>query len=502
MSSSNQGVIGASGGGVVGDHPASPTFPLLVGPATGSEMNTVRPYPRPILCWKVEDIRFAFDSSFVSYNTDPLTNPSDPTSDPLAKPFANGDIRDELILLASQIKQHPGCPLSVFGHADPVGPAVDPDGYNKALSGRRATSIYALLISGTQLQKAISLWQGIATNPNEHWGSNQAQVMQQATGLPAGTSMSDLIASYIPKLVPPEYTALGIGPSNFLAQGADSQGKGDYQGCSSFNPLIIFSQEEQADFAPGADNPSSPAYAARNLANAPNRRVMVLLFTKDSKVDPTKWPCPSASGDKSGCIKRFWANGQFRRSNSLPDEPRLYSKTKDTFACRFYDRLMNASPCYQRFWVVRLLYDDDGTKPISERRPLANLPYSVTGVDGTSKQFTGTTDGDGVLRIPVINDPATMTLTIAGIQITLDGGNLEKINDDTGVTQRLSNMGFYDLDQSVDASGASDTSTTDTSNNQAFTDALTLFQKTNNIPVTNGTVDSQTRSSLRTNYGC
>jgi hypothetical protein len=498
LSDDNQSAIhSASQGGVIGQHADSQQLQFLVGPATGTELNTLRDPPVPILCWKVEDVRFAFDSSFVTYNTDPLTNPSDPTSDPIATPFSNGDIRDELKVLASQLQQNPGCPLGVFGHADPVGPAVDPDGFNKALSGRRATAIYALLISGTQPQKAASLWQGIATNPNEHWGDKQAQIMQQATGLPAGTSISALIPKYLAALVPPEYLALQIGPSNFLAQGADSQGKGDYQGCSSFNPLIIFSQEEEDSFEPGANDQDQTAYDARNLANAPNRRVMVLIFKKGSKVDPNKWPCPSAYGDKSGCIKRFWSNGQTRRSNRLPDQDRQYSKTQDTFACRFYDRLLNSSPCYKVFWVVRLLYD--GPEPLSQRAAYANLPYSVTGVDGTCKKFTGTTDGKGVLRIPVINDPATMTLTISGIEITLNGGDLEKVKVENGVEQRLTNLGFFDPDATESSSGEVSSGA---SGSQALSDAVTLFQKNNNLPVTDGTVDSKTRSSLKKSYGC
>jgi len=503
LSSNNQGAIhNASSGGVVGAHPASAALPFYVGPATGSEFNTIRSWPKPLVCWKVEDIRFAFDSSFVTYNTDPATNPSDPTSDPLAKPFTFGDIRDELKLLATQIQQNPGCPLAVFGHADPVGPAVDPDGYNKALAGRRATSIYALLIGATQPDKAASLWHDIATNANEHWGTSQSQIMQAATGLPDGTSMSDLIAAYIPKLIPPEYSALNIGPSNFLAQGADPQGKGDYQGCSSFNPLVIFSQDEQDSFA-GASDPTSQAYADRNLANAPNRRVMVLLFQQGSKVDPQKWPCPAASADKTGCITRFWSDGDTRRFTRLPDDNREYAKTKDTFACRFYDRLMNTSPCYQAFWVVRLL--DGGPLPLSERRPLANLPYSVTGVDGTDKPFQGTTDQDGVLRIPVIANPATMTLTIVGLQITLDGGSLVKIKTDDGVKQRLSNLGYLDTEPDTGSntdSGANGASSDDQTTPQTLSDAVTLFQQNNNLPLTNGVVDSTTRSSLKTYYGC
>ncbi len=504
MCDDNQATIhSASDGGVIGQHSDAQPNQFLVGSATGTETNLIRDPPVPILCWKVEDVRFAFDSSFVTYNTDPLTNPDDPTSDPIASPFGTGDIRDELKVLASQLQQNPGCPLSVFGHADPVGPAVDPDGYNKALSGRRATAIYALLISGTQPQKAANLWQGIANDPNEHWGTKQSQIMQQATGLPAGTSISALIPKYLAALVPPEFLALQIGPANFLAQGADSQGKGDYQGCSSFNPLIIFSQEEEDSFAPGADDKDPEVYDARNLANAPNRRVMVLIFKKGSKVDPNKWPCPSASGNKSGCILRFWSDGKTRRSNRLPDENRTYAKSHDTFACRFYDRLMTTSPCEKAFWVVRII--EDGTIPLSERRPFANLAYSVTGVDGTSKQFKGTTDGDGVLRIPVINDPATMTLTIAGIQITLNGGDLQKVKVETGVQQRLSNLAFFDQDATEADSGSGSDSGADNDSGgggQTLADALTLFQQNNNLPVTNGKIDSPTRGNLKKFYGC
>ena len=118
MSDDQSGVIrSASQGGVIGQHPGPTSLQFAVGPATGKELNTLRFPPIPILCWKVEDMRFAFDSSFVTCNPDdspdPLTNPDDPTSDPLAKPRTkkNGDIRDELRMLASQIKKNPGCPL-------------------------------------------------------------------------------------------------------------------------------------------------------------------------------------------------------------------------------------------------------------------------------------------------------------------------------------------------------------------------------------------------------
>jgi len=50
---------------VAADHEARARLPVLVGPATGSEFNTFRPPFLPIACWRLENLRFDFDSSFV-----------------------------------------------------------------------------------------------------------------------------------------------------------------------------------------------------------------------------------------------------------------------------------------------------------------------------------------------------------------------------------------------------------------------------------------------------
>ena len=70
--------------------------------------------------------------------------------------------------------------------------------------------------------------------------------------------------------------------TDFLAQGADSKGKGDFQGCSEFNPSMVFSNDEDAEFK----KPSNKA--DRDEANSPNRRVLILLFRAGSKVEPSK----------------------------------------------------------------------------------------------------------------------------------------------------------------------------------------------------------------------
>jgi outer membrane protein OmpA-like peptidoglycan-associated protein len=112
-----------SDGGIAAKHPIVPDVAALVGPATGNQHNKVKAGIIPVACWRLEDVRFEFDSSFVVPEIEP-----------------------ELKILALLVKDHPptsksegkpGFPLSVFGHADPTGN----DDYNKQLSGRRATAI-------------------------------------------------------------------------------------------------------------------------------------------------------------------------------------------------------------------------------------------------------------------------------------------------------------------------------------------------------------------------
>lgn len=97
------------------------------------------------------------------------------------------------------------------------------------------------------------------------------------------------------KLCPPE---LQLGKKDFLGQGADAQGKADFQGCGEFNPLLLFSKEQQAEFDRAQQKQDKTGIDRRNNANAPNRRVMVPLFRKGSKVDPPKWPLPARDGGK------------------------------------------------------------------------------------------------------------------------------------------------------------------------------------------------------------
>jgi len=377
-----------SDGGVAAKHPPTPELKALVGPATGSEQNAVRAAIIPVACWRLEDVRFEFDSSFVVPG-----------------------IESELRNLAKLVKDHPpssksdgkpGFPLSVFGHADPV----SNDDYNKQLSGRRAIAIYALLTRDT------NLWEKLFSQPlgNDKWGRKSLETMlDEVSPAPPGQTnqeqaiqhehnagkRKELFKKYMDQLCGPE---LKLKKEDFLGHGDDAGGKGDFQGCSEFNPVLIFSQKDQTRFERDEDK------TERNTENASNRRVMVLIFRKGSRVDPLKWPCPRANESVAGCRKRFWSDGEKRRSTRLADQPRKFEETEDTFACRFYQRLISDSPCERLFGVLQIrLYDGFG-----EFIPLA--PFTTSAAEKPSKDEIGRADSRGIILLRDVPIPSQQTI--------------------------------------------------------------------------------------------
>ena len=69
-------VFRSSGGGIAGEHPAAKTMDAFVGPSTSGQTNTIRMNLVPIACWRVEDMRFDFDSSNFPDREGPRPRPS------------------------------------------------------------------------------------------------------------------------------------------------------------------------------------------------------------------------------------------------------------------------------------------------------------------------------------------------------------------------------------------------------------------------------------------
>jgi hypothetical protein len=356
MPDDNQGTLhSASEGGLIGLYPPAEPTQLLAGPSTSSELNTAHLRLIPIACFCLADMRFMFDSSFV-----------------LPQVKAEMQAYSDLRKVDPRIK---GAPLTIFGHADPsylgnydpgnsdtAGPGDD---YNKNLSGRRAIAIYAALV------RDPAYWEFLY---NTHlgadvWGAPAIQTMLDALGQQSSSAFSSSSQGSSSSAQSAraqdiandsgqrqqlfvQYMNLLCGDvkldksADFLARGAGADLKGDVQGCSRFNPVMLFSSEDEAGFQQAWDDQDQPTLRGeRDPRNSVNRRVMILVFRKGSQVLPTKWPCPSYKGGVADCTKRFWSNGQDRRSTHDSGAERKFALTHDTFACRFYQRLTNNAPC-------------------------------------------------------------------------------------------------------------------------------------------------------------
>ena len=279
----------------------------------GEQVNTIRAPLRPVAVWELDDSHFAFDSSVLL-------------------PSMTADLAE----LVGLIRRHPECPIAIFGHADPSGE----QGYNKLLSGRRATALYAFLT------RRVDLWHHLHQHPmgRDDWSAGKLAVRVMRTRLqepldePLGAAQRpDLYRRYMEAVCVDEAgQGFAVPPEAFLGRGADQHGKADYQGCGEFNPLLVFSTTEQQRL-------SQPAHKAeRDEENAPNRRVTVMFFPKWTAIPLSHWPCPRASEGVTGCKKRFWSDAAARRKPAA--RRRVHPADRDTFACRFYDRLSREDP--------------------------------------------------------------------------------------------------------------------------------------------------------------
>ena len=426
------GVIrAATDGGVVGKHPAADPLQILVGPATSNEFNTVRLRLIPIGCFSVEDASFKFDSSFVL-------------------PEFQTEINSFVDLREKNPEKIKGAPISIFGHADPSfqgnfelsAPTHQAgDDYNKVLSGRRAIAIYALLV------RDAAIWNNLFTDHfgGDVWGEDSIRTMLDAVDPPKADggqqgksqgasarsssssgdrnpgSTDSARAAKIRDIAhdPGQRQQLFLKYMNhicgdlkldknkdFLARGAGPDHKGDVQGCSRFNPRLLFSSEKEGQFKQAAQDKDETILASRNADNSSNRRVMILIFRKGSQVLPAKWPCPTFKESSAACKKRFFFDGDTRRSTHLPGTDRKFGDNQDTFACRFYQRLRTGSPCDKILTVLTLrLFDLLG-------RPLPEAPFvvSVAGVDGGSSGALKHADPNGDITLRDLALPATVTV--------------------------------------------------------------------------------------------
>jgi hypothetical protein len=425
--------------GRAASHPKPPPIRVFAAPSSpGSPVrfNTIEPGLFSIACWRMDDARFDFDSSFI-------------------RPEA----KKEFGLLAAIAKNQPGSPLSVFGHADPSGN----DDYNKVLSGRRAIAVHSMLI------RDPDRWEELFTQPfkGDQWTSQQLRLILETLPSAAGAPFADPDASppistaaavtqfqrenglavdgkagpdtrrkmflaYMDFLC--DGNALRLKPSDFLGGGADPGGKGDLQGCSEFNPILVFSRAEAKRF-------EAPALKSeRDADNQVNRRVVIFFFDKGVRVDESSWPCPRVKEGVAGCKARFWSDGEKRRNPQ--DVRRQYQNSADTFACRFYDRLAMKSPCEA---AVQLTTFDVRLVDFA-KEPIPGAPFRILQGAGVRRGHAG---DDAFITVQALKRPDKLT-----IEWTLPDQEDDEVypfsrefivdvgTDDASDDKRLFNLGY------------------------------------------------------------
>jgi len=358
----------SSEGGSAGVH-RSHRVSFKVAPASGDAFDTVRPALRAVACWRIDDLRFDFDSSFLL-----------------------PDGANEFRLLAARRPPDEDDPtkgllMSVFGHADPTGT----DAYNRVLAGRRARAVYAVLV------RDATIWEDLYSTPTggDAWSYKHLQLLLSATGHPPGrtdgasssqttsalrdfqrsagvpvTGYADhatrakLFLAYMEVLwVDGRGAPFRYRSKDFLGRGELEGGKAAVQSCGELNPLVVFDKQRQAYLD------EAPHHPERDAANATNRRVLVFMFPNDTQFPVHRWPCPTAKEDGAACKRQLWPDGDARRSPN--DRRREHLKGGRTFACRFYDSLARGSPCEGvRQTLALWLLDDEG-------RRMPNTPYRV-----------------------------------------------------------------------------------------------------------------------------
>lgn len=513
--------------GIVATHPQRLELINLVAPETEAQLpekfNTLRPMLVTIGCMRLYHSGFEFDSSFVAA-----------TSEDSFSNFARLMRR-----IAAQDKNGAFAPVSVFGHTDPTGDS----NYNKVLSGRRARAVYAVLT------RNADIWMELHDNPHggDNWQVKSTQhILQKLTfnsddelvfyGGPIDgklhTGIKDAVGQWLfdrglsasdkPSTLTPaqrrvlflEYmdaichdkdepdSPFALDPeTDFLARGADKQLKGDVQGCSEFNPLLLLSKEKE-DLA----NKGKVEAEIRNDIYVRDRRVVVYIFKPGSRIEPDKWPCPNAKQDGTGCKKRFWSDAK-DRIKPHPTEDRVFGEkmriltvgpdrevlaepvenTGNTMQCRFYHAFAQRSPCEAKLkeWVIRFKRDRvarrEGDSPLIF---MTGARYTVhVGETEDAAVMRGVLNKLGEVRIPVLDEQTRMLIKLDAwgfksdidedapqednppssskdpnakgfdsdrwpdedkfMTYVLDGGALreEDVGDDFAVKQRLYNLG-------------------------------------------------------------
>lgn len=339
--------------------------------------------PQPLAVLTLGAVHFGFGSSFVL-------------------PAAAAKIAE----FKQAIDKNPGAGVAVFGHADPVGG----DDGNKKLSGRRAMSVYRLLtknveewskiasddkwdlrhtqamLAHLQDKKQVPYYGGSVDGKNGPKTESAVKAFQQDNGLkPDGIAgprtHAKLYELYMGSICP-----VTCKDEDFLGDPTDPKRQWACIGCGEFNPVLVFSREDDDKFRTSGDK------SARDAKNAPNRRATVMLFPPASKgPGNVVFPCPALDEGWSKCKEQLFEDADTRLKPG--EAERTWEKDKNTFACKFYAGIAHESsgppvdPVQDGKLNLHLL-DQNGAEFPSG----TSIPYRLT-IGGTAASEGKSLDG-------------------------------------------------------------------------------------------------------------
>jgi hypothetical protein len=194
-------------------------------------------------------------------------------------------------------------------------------------------------------------------------------------------------------------------------------------------------------------------------------------------VAAARWPCPRAKEGVGGCKARFFSDAAVRRT--FQEKRRKFEETKDTFACRFYQRLTGPSPCETIRTTLRIRLFDPS------KNPIPSAPYSLTFLSNGELR-EGKAQADGVLIESNVIAPTRCALrwgdprlkqtpVVLGYHLLFFLDIVPDDEEEASFRRRLNNLGY--------------------SETEFLSDAVRAFQKDYEIEET-GELDATTKQAI------
>lgn len=193
--------------------------------------------------------------------------------------------------------------------------------------------------------------------------------------------------------------------------------------------------------------------------------------------------CCASLGHKFGIPwKKIWNDGRNAALKDLRKNPDVLFPGDEIFIPEIEPREESCSTEQLHKFVLKLEKVKLRLRLLEDDKPRKNLKYKLK---IGNQELEGTTDGDGKLEHDISPGPKSAILTTDEHDVyDLNLGGLNPTDENTGVHQRLQNLGFLGIEKSDETVEAS----------------VSEFKEKNGMEK-NGTVDDATRNKLKEKHG-